>query len=284
MNLRSVPGDLPLRRHARLMPGGRWINADLYSSAAVAAALLLSLLVPLLEPVRIVLGLLMGLYVPGYLVMCLLIGPERLPRLERVGLSLVMSIAIVIGSAFFMAPANFPLTAPHLMEVLLSETIILSASNWVVRRKQNIRISGFEWIDQVDRRIVLYLATIAAIIAVTGIVVAHTLGMQSVAFSITSPTGQLSGFPYQIAEGQAFPMRLSVYNPDHHAKTFTLDEYANHVLMMKEPVVVSAQSRWTQKILLPDAPVIASMHVDFRLVNGKGGGGRQLWISYQVIR
>lgn len=283
MNEGRTAGGLPRRAQIHPAPARTlWANADLYGSAAAAVILWISVLLPVLEPLRVALGLLMGLYVPGYLVIALLIPADRVPRLERVGLSFTVNIVLIIVSGLLMALAHFPLTAPHLMEVLLALTIVLAGGNWWVRRRQHLQISGFEWVPLIDRRIALYLGGMAVLLAVTGIVVAHTLGMRSVAFSITSPQGQLSGFPYQISEGQVYPMRLHLSNPHHNAEVYTVQEFANKRPVMKQTVRVPALGHWTQQILLPSGPVSGTMHVDFRLLNGKGGLARQLWITYQI--
>ncbi len=302
--------DLPSRSAMHEKPASRHgFYADLYVGVVTAIALWISTLVPHIAPIRAILGLIVGLFVPGYLMTALLFLPGKISQLERIGLSFTINIVIVIGTAFLMALGHIPLTAKNLTVLLSLLTTVLAAANFWLRKTKKINVTGLGWVRVVDkrsganfwlrekqrftalrlgwlrlidRRIAAYLGSAGILIAITVLIVAHTLSIRSVAFSITSPAGELSGFPYQVAVGQRYPMTLHINNPHGATEAYVLKETANNRLVMVDRVRVKAKGGWQENIVLPVFPTANTMHVAFRLLSLKGVVVRQLWITYQI--
>lgn len=281
MNAKHIDGRLLRRVKRHPSPKTPWAHVDLIGSVVAALGLWGTYAVPFLEPIRVMLGLVLGLFVPGYLIMELLIPSQKISRLERVGLSLAMNIVLLIVMGLLMALVQFPFTASHVMLLLLIVTMVLAASNfWVRQHGHGLRSErgGWSWKDW---RVLGVVGGVAALVLMTGIIVSRTLADRTVAFSITSPQGQLAGFPYEIPVGQKYPMRLNVSNPHARVEVFQLHEIANASVIRKETVKVSAHGHWSQLIVLPSREP-GRMHVEFRLLQEKGGLFRQLWITYRI--
>lgn len=264
----------------------RWLAA--YADLAVCCLLgplLLGLLAwnipPLVAP-RFVVGMLVGVAAPGYALTAALFPLKTdLDEVARWGLSLVLSAIVVIIVAWLLAVAGIFLDATSVTISLAG--CILVASGVAAWRRHTLPYDAL-YVFQAPRGRVPYAVLALAIIlgVTTWIIAGADLSMVQPSFALTSPSGQISGYPFQVAEGDRYPLRLQIHNPTGQTVSYRLEMTDGHGYARGQSIAVAARDRWSEAIILPSNPPARAETVRFQL-RQQGKVVRELWVRYQIV-
>jgi uncharacterized membrane protein len=279
--------DLAIRLHALRTEPARSFRRDwdLWGAAVLAAALAANnAIAPNTATVlSVVLGLLIGLVAPGYALIGLLQARRGdLDELERWGLSLVLTVVVVMISALLLSEAHVRLDARRMTTALAVETVILAAAG-VCRR--SMLPPGEAYAPRLPRNRGPYLTLVLAVAlgVTTWQVVSTAYGTKSTSFSITSPSGQLSGYPFQIRIGSSYPLTLHIDNPTGQAVRYRLVvSSSGGAGAASGSVRVAAHGAWSERVLLATGPPARSEIARFALFQGTRAT-RVLWIRYRIV-
>jgi uncharacterized membrane protein len=204
------------------------MNRGIDLAVAVACALattLVVLLVPFAEPARIALGLVFVLFLPGYVLAAALYpGKDDLDLLERLALSLGLSIAVVplIGLGLNYSPWGIRVN-PVLAFVTLF--IVLTAGVAMYRRLMlppgeamgipvNFAFPKWHRLGMADRFLGLVLVLALAGLGVGAYFLANSSADSDefTEFYVLGPSGEAEGYPRAVALGDVFTLILGVVN------------------------------------------------------------------------
>jgi uncharacterized membrane protein len=257
---------------------------DLWGSALLATVLAANnAMAPNTATVlSVVLGLLLGLVAPGYVLIALLqVRRGDLDEIERWGLSLVLSVVVVIISALLLSEVHIRLDASRLTTALAAETVTLAAAGAYRRStlgpgEAYAPVPPRGWWPYVTLALTVVLGVTTWQVASAGY---RTVSPE---FSITSPSGRLSGYPFEVRIGSSYPLTLHIDNPTSQAVLYQLVTSADGTRTESQGVKVAAGGTWSERVNLPaDAPARDEI-VRFALYQGTRDT-RILWIRYRIV-
>jgi uncharacterized membrane protein/LysM repeat protein len=270
-------------------------NIDLITATACAlATVAVVLLVPTLEPIRIVLGLPFILLLPGYVLVAALY-PRKgdLDPIERVALSFGLSIAIVplIGLALNYSPWGIRLN-PILAFVSLF--IVMGAGVAVYRRRAVPAEEAFAINVSLPRWSQVGLARVAAVL----IVVLCSVGFGAAAaflatsrgsserfseFYILGPGGKAEGYPRTLELGDSMTVILGVVNREGEDAGYTIEATVDKKpAELTDSLRLKDGERWERPMTLVPNQARNSQEVEFMLYkDGVSGVYRavHLWVD-----
>jgi uncharacterized membrane protein len=230
------------------------VNADLLFGALITVLTAAAIVAfpDWQSPVRIALGLLVVLLIPGYtLVTALFPGNEDLDGIERLALSLGLSIAVVplIGLALNYTPWGIRL-AP--IAISLSIFVLSSAALGSYRR---LRLSpGLRYVvplgDPGFRGNVLIVGIVAVIFS--GVVALATNFRPEERFSefyVLGPGGKLEGYPTALTPGESFALRLGVGNHEGMDLQYYIEFPFDPAQGMRTPIITDGE-QWETSVTL----------------------------------
>lgn len=231
---------------------------------------------------HVIVGLVLGLVAPGYFTVAgLFPQAEDLQAFERWGLVLVLSAIWIIILTLLMSLAHVPLTALNLT-IALSLAVLLMGLGAHWQRQNHADAATTMWPH--SKTAWITLSSIAALIIITTVVVTYSYTSTSIAFSVTGQHGNLSGYPFKIAQGAKFPVFLSVSNPTSLSSTVTVVARTPHHTWLKERVFLKPGGTWHHKVFLSSAHPAVNQKETFLLYRGPLSSHpiRTLWIRYGV--
>lgn len=264
------------------------VDGDVALTLAIALAISLvnGIWPTALSPARVTLGLVEASIVPGYLV-CALIFPRQseLPGVERWGLSFILSVVIVIAIALGISEVGLPLGI-KILTWSLSSFCGLAAVGLVFRRRPIPSQEVYQLFPRSrmpDPGLYLSLALALTLSIATAFVVGTNLAATRPAFYISSPSGRLEGYPFQVIRGTPYPLALHVTNPSARTLTYTLTVRDNGHRIVRRTIAIVSHQIWVWHFTLPTPAGITDNVLDFSLFPQKGGASvRKLWIRYQT--
>ncbi|MGI8967945.1 MAG: DUF1616 domain-containing protein [Chloroflexota bacterium] len=262
---------------------GSW---DLWSTCLLGLGLTLNnWLAPNFPTVlSVVLGLLLGFVLPGYaLVSVLFVRSDDLDEVERWGLSLVLSIVMVIVAALLLSEAHIRLSAASVTITLSGATLVLAVAAAIRREMQ---LPGQAYRPRVPSGRWPYITLVVAMslgISTWLIVGANTRAVAP-EFVITNSSGQFSGYPFKVRIGRPHLLTLRLNNPTDQRLSYRLVESDARSRMLDERQVrVAPHHEWIESIVLPANAPTRREFVRFTLYRGEHPL-RQLWIRYWIMR
>lgn len=216
-------------------------------AAIIVLSTLLALFIFLVpdNPGRIVLGLPFILFFPGYALIAALF-PEKasLDIIERVALSFGVSIAIVplIGFGLNYTPMGIRL-APILASIIVFNGALSAVAIWRRKISENpyqpfdprklleSTRSRFNAEARVDKvlTIVLVLAILSSVVALTYVVAFPREGESFTEFYILGPDGTASGYPQNLTANQSAPVIVGIANHEHRTVHYTVEVWLSNI-------------------------------------------------------
>lgn len=272
-------------------------EADLILVAACSLALIVVILAfPFARPTRIVLALFFVLFFPGYaLTAALFPGKDQIDLVERIALSLSLSIAVVplIGLALNYSPWGIRLY-PVLAFVALF--IVMAAAAALVRRRMlsadeafgvtvPVRWPGWSRARMADGLLVLALVPLAAAVGVAGyFVVSARGGAESYTeFYVLGADGMAQSYPSAVRVGESAALTLGVVNHEGVRTPYRIEARVGGEQMSDiDGLLLADGQRWENIISLVPTRVGDNQKVEFFLY--KDGGAEpyravHLWLD-----
>ncbi len=215
-------------------------------SAIIVLSLLLALFIYAIPDNlgRIVLGLPFILFFPGYALIGTLF-PEKksLDLIERVALSFGLSIAVVPLIGFGLNYTPFGIRLEPILWSLIAFNVAFSLlAMW--RRSSSIEpflpfepkiLCGsvrkqFRGESKVDRAltIILVLAILSSVIALTYVVAVPRDGEHFTEFYVLGPGGKATDYPSNLTVNQAGPVILGIANHEYRTVTYTIEVWLSN--------------------------------------------------------
>lgn len=214
------------------------MDFDLLLTTFLTILCILFVLVPPLNqtPVRIALGFLFVLFLPGYsLVAALFPRRDNLGWMERVALSLGLSIAIVSLLGLVLSYTPFGISLVPALIVLSVFTISLSLVAWIRRMKlpaqERFRVPferllkvnlGQSILDKV-LSIVLIASIIVASATLVYVAVTPKTGERFTEFYLLNPNGTASDYPTDLKVGEEGEVIIGIVNHEYENVTYRLE-------------------------------------------------------------
>ena len=249
----------------------------------VLAAIILA--VPSAKAARIVLGLPFVLFFPGYtLVAALFPRKDDLDAIERVALSLGLSIAVVplIGLAL-----NYSLWGIRLNPILVFVTlfIVLAAAAALVRRRMlpmdeaysvtiDVQLPRWSEVRLADRLLAVGIVVALVALGVTTYFVATSRGSSErfTEFYVLGPGGKAEAYPTLMKVGENATVILGMVNQEGQDTTYqvavTIDgETADSI----DNLSLSDDERWEQSVAIVPTHPGGNQKVEFLLYKESAG-------------
>jgi len=250
----------------------------------VLAAIILA--VPSAKAARIVLGLPFVLFFPGYtLVAALFPRKDDLDAIERVALSLGLSIAVVplIGLALNYSPWGIRLN-PILVFVTLF--IVLAAAAAFVRRRMlpvdeaygvtiDVQLPRWSEVRLADRLLAVGLVIALVALGVTTYFVATSRGSSEsfTEFYVLGPGGKAEAYPTLMDVGENATVILGMVNQEGQDTTYqvavTIDGETTDSI---DNLSLADDERWEQRVAIVPTHAGNDQKVEFRLYKESAGG------------
>ena len=265
-------------------------NIDLALVLILSFILILIILFIPIDAIRIILGLPFVLFSPGYtLVTALFPGKSGLQRIERLALSIGLSIAVVplIGLILNYTPWGI-----RLYPILISYTIFITAMCTIAFLRRN-RLSaddkydfGFmltirkarakeeptlpslknkKWTDRL-LNIMLALAAVVCICTIVYAIATPKIGEKFSEFYILGTEGKAENYPRDVKLGSPISLTIGVMNHEQTETTYTvkviIDGVNNRVLPM---ITLAPEQKQEQVISFTPAKVGENQKVEFLL-------------------
>jgi uncharacterized membrane protein len=243
----SVRESLRAVRAARPLAGVSLGAGALHDYALVAAAtIVLAALLILgdrgwpLAPLRVALGALFVLYLPGHaLLAAILPAPRALGRLERLGLSFGLSLAVVSLLAFTLDRLPWGIGT---WQIFVAEALVIGVAMGAAGRRRipfgltgavrtDVRARlGVWWcgLPPPDRRTfrLIGVAVACALLAATQILVVASPRERFTAFYLIGAEGRAEAFPYRVTTGEELAVTLGVTNVEGRLDTYRIEAWA----------------------------------------------------------
>ena len=209
--------------------------------------------------VRTILGLLLVLFLPGYSLTAMLF-PRRLDLdwIERIALSLGLSIAVVPVMGLILNFTPFGIGLVPLLTVLSTFTISLSLVAWFRRLKlpseERFRVpierlfkskeflGGTVW-DKV-LSVILVTSIIASSVAIVYVIAKPNTGELFTEFYLLGPNGTASDYPTDLKVGEEGNVIIGIVNHEYENTTYRLEINFNGYLIHEEQVFVIENEKW----------------------------------------
>lgn len=253
-------------------------NIDLVIAAACAlVTVAVVLLLPSLEPIRIVLGLPFVLLLPGYVLVAVLYPrKEDLDPIERTALSFGLSIAIVplIGLALNYSPWGIRLN-PILAFVSLF--IVMGAGAAMYRRQAlpaeeafaiSVPLPGWSQVRlaTVAQAVVVVLCLIGFGAAVAFLMTSRGSSESFTEFYILGPDGRAEGYPRTLELGDSLTVILGVVNREGDDAAYEIEATVDgQVAVLIDSVRLEDGERWEELVTLVPNQAGNSQKVEFLL-------------------
>lgn len=262
------------------------MNRSIDLALAVAWALattLIVLLAPFAEPARIGLGLVFVLFLPGYvLVAALYPGKDDLDLVERLALSLGLSIAVVplIGLGLNYSPWGIRLNA---ILAFLTLFIVLAASVAMYRRLMlpsaeamgipvNLALPKWPRVRMADRFLGLLLVLALAGLGVGAYFLAtsSTGSEEFTEFYVLGPGGKAEGYPRAVDAGDVFTLILGVVNHEGEEASYRVQAtIAGRPAARVDSLHLANKEKWESPLVLIATQPGSDQKVEFVLYKGE---------------
>jgi uncharacterized membrane protein len=284
--INQMPPAAPLGRSARRE---RAPDADIGFGIVVSILLVATnTLVPSSTTVwRAVLGLLATLVLPGYYFVEMVFPRRReIDPAARWVLALVMSCASVVVMSLLISLANqhwpgIVLNVVDTTDAICSAIVLFAAVAWWRRRRlMPDEASGFTFPRGTIPKAVLAFAVVLSGLA-WGIA-GRNLSEHAPELALTSPSGQLSGYPFQIHRGELYPLQVLITNPTDTTLRLRLIIADARGTLARQSLSIPAHISWSRRVTLPSETLGKHEVVSFVLVR-HGSPIRRAWVRYLVV-
>ncbi|MCL5027326.1 MAG: DUF1616 domain-containing protein [Chloroflexi bacterium] len=195
--------------------------------------------VPLLAPLRLILGLAFALYVPGYcLMLALFPSPDDLDGIERAGLSVGLSIALIPPLALVLNVLPWGI---RLWPIVIAEygaaALFAGAALWRRSRlpAQARDASGFGWHPEAlwlarvaaERRV---YALLAALLLLAGVITLWVMAVPSpdrymTEFYVLGKDGRAEDYPQTAALSDELTLTIGIVNREQGERTYRVETW-----------------------------------------------------------
>lgn len=252
---------------------------DLLLINALSVALLMAVVTVPDSPLRSALGVPFILLFPGYtLVSALFPAKLAIGRLERLTLSIGLSLALVpiIGLGLNYSPWGITLT-PILVS-LFSFTVLMSTVAFLRRKKlppeqkfaATLPFALPKWGAMSRNDKLFTTAILIALIAIGSfaayLVVTPKIGERFTEFYVLGSSGTLSDYPVNLTLGQTGTVILGITNHEYQNETYTVHvSLENQTLTEIDNIQVPDNANWTQPYTFKAEKTGNAMKLEFAL-------------------
>jgi uncharacterized membrane protein len=220
--------------------------------------------------VRLLLGLPFVLYIPGYLLQGLFF-PQRadLDRIERIGLSLGLSVALITLLALLLNALPWGLSSPAILIGQGGMTLLLILLTVIVRWFQpvdqvyipNINPHLNRWwsslgMSEQNMMVVMAGALFLASLTAAWILLVPSKSQYMTEFYILGQEGLAEDYPREIIAGQTITITTGITNREGTISTYNiLVKAGEQILGQAGPITLADQAAWEQpvKFIAPTA-------------------------------
>jgi uncharacterized membrane protein len=275
------------------------IEMDLLLINALSLLLILSILLVPDSPVRTALGIPFALFFPGYaLIGALFPGKNGLGKIERLALSIGLSLAIVPLVGFALNYTSWGIRLYPIITSLFILTLLLSiVSNYrrsklPTEQKLNlaipVKIPKWNAMQKTDRIfVVIFLVSIIAVGGLTAYLVSGPkISERFTEFYILGSTGKMTNYPVNLTLGENGTVTLGVVNHESENATYqiviTLD---NITIGTLNNITLSNEMTWAQNYTFTPQKASEKTNLGFQLYReglDEPYRSLQLWITVRA--
>jgi uncharacterized membrane protein len=229
-------------------------------------------------PVRVVTALLVVVLCPGYSMTVALYPTNKLGGVERVCLTIVLSLAVVSlsGLALNYSPWGIRVipAAVTVLTVTLSATLAALYMRSRLSREDRFSLKfdfhydRWKLLPRFDKWLYGGLAAVVlASVVVGALVIARPKPQQPFTdFYMLGPEGRLQGYPSKIINGEQARVNLVVANREGQDQTYTVDvRWNGETVQTLGPMEVLAGDEWSTPVTLKPSTVGNDQSVEFAL-------------------
>jgi uncharacterized membrane protein len=269
---------------------------DILTINILSALLILAVALIPDSPIRTALGVPFVLFFPGYiLISALFPSGKDLDRLERLALSIGLSLAVVplIGLALNYTPWGIRLT-PILLSLFVF-ILLMSALSLYRRGKLppeqkfsptlHLKLTKWSTLPRADKLFIIgFLIGIAAVGGLTvSLVATPKIGEQFTEFYLLGSNGKLADYPTNMTLGETGLLILGIKNHEYKNVTYRVAICLNNqTLETINNIQLSHQANWTQNYILAPKETGDRMKLEFHLYKETADEpyrSLQLWIT-----
>ena len=250
----------------------------------VLALLLVPLVLLTTGPLRIVLGLLFLLFFPGYtLIAALFPRKDSLDAIERVALSLGLSIAIVplIGLVLNYTPWGirlYPIVISIVSFILIVSAIALYRRRRLPQEERfetkiHIRLPQWDQWSKLNKglSIVLLLSILGAIGTVVYAVANPKVAESFTEFYVVGLQGTAENYPQKLVVGQQGEVTLVIVNHEHQDTSYRIEVRIDGEKTQEVgPISLANEEKWEEKVTFVPTKAGEAQKVEFQLYKGEG--------------
>ena len=210
---------------------------------------------------RLVLGLPFVLFFPGYALMAALF-PARagLTSIERVALSLGLSIAIVSLAGLIFNYTPWGITLASTLSSLACFTLIMSVIAWLRRRKlPNEERFGIKfylalgnWGPGIQNKalsIILVLAVLGALGMMGYAIAKPKIEQKFTEFYVLGLEGEAADYPNELKVGSSGTVTIGIINHEHQSVSYRIEVRINGAKNNEVgPIVLENGEKWMQEV------------------------------------
>jgi uncharacterized membrane protein len=228
---------------------------------------------------RIILGVIILLIFPGYSLMSALFpGKKNITGIERTGLTLVLSFAVVslTGLALNYTPWGIKLQP---ITISICVIIFLFASIAYLRRQRlseterfsfrfSFRLPNWRNEGQFDKVLYIVLAVVViGSVSTLGYVIAKPKPQEAFTnFYMLGPTGKMENYPNSISINQSARITLGIENNENEAAGYTISViFDGQTMQTLGPLKLADKEKWSSDITLTPTRIGDNQKVEFLL-------------------
>jgi len=242
--------------------------------------------------VRPVIGLPFMLLFPGYMLSCALFPKKKdLDGVERMGLSLGVSVAVVSLAALILNYTPFGVNVYPLLVFMFVFTFLMSLTTaW---RRKNINVNNrftlsfpgtrFGELSKVDK---VLLVAVIAVVLMSGGWISNFVSTQRQRFTdfyILGPGGTAEGYPTNLTLGAIGTVILGVINHEYEDATYNIViRLDDEIIGAINNIELSHEETWEQNYTFTPAKTGYNMKLEFQLFKEGLGAvykSTHIWIS-----
>lgn len=235
---------------------------------------------PLLQVLRLLLGLTMTLLLPGYYLHLLLFpGRHEIRLIERLGLSLVLSLAIIPSSALLLDQLGVPLNqTTHFLFLLVVISVGGIGAAWL--RLRLPAAAHFTLTVDIDQfvgwasappllRSLMLLAVAALLLGVVFVLLIVTQPVPSAQFTefyLLGADGFADTFPRRIASGESAMLTMGIHNMEGQPMRYVFEVVDDQAVIYRSEIIeLAADERCEMPISLTPISTGETVVLIFRL-------------------
>ena len=242
---------------------------------------------------RIILGTIFLLFFPGYTLMAALFPrKDSMEGVERVGLSLVLSFAIIALTGLALNYTPWGIRFEPIF-IAITSFILITSMVALFRRRNLPKSEEFEpgiqvkmprWggASRLDKALSvgLLLATVGAIVVLVYVVATPKAEEPFTDFYIMGAEGLIEDYPQEVVLGEKTEVTLGIINHEHREASYRVEViFDGERAQEMGPIGLTHEQEWREKVALVPVKVGEDQKVEFLLYEG---GGSEPYLTLHI--